>query len=371
MPVSSAMAEQSTSADEPGAPVAKDAIDPELVKLARPKPRVGLVTALGVVLLCGYFLVKLAPDRRFSGGDAAARHVTASDVLAGKVALDSYVTLEAEPLVSHAIRVSTTKIGVGLRVVPARGTGEHLWIVQTGDGWAPPTPAFTGRLRRLDALPFAPVVAAYAAAHPRPVFASAQAARAGFASGKIQTITGDEATPADGDRVALDVVDPDASTLVAVLDGKHATPAAWVAALAAAHIPAGPPHPMTDEVRFEVPMPVATLSSTLDAAQLWATRVEPVTHHYETTWGALRRSGPAGLAAGSATVPDGQIDLVGLYVARGVPDGAYALLTDEQPQDYWYVLPVTIAVGVIGLLFAWALVRAIKRDLLSPPPPTA
>ena len=31
------------------------------------------------------------------------------------------------------------------------------------------------------------------------------------------------------------------------------------------------------------------------------------------------------------------------------------------------VLPVTILVILIGLLFAWALVRAVKRDLLSTP----
>ena len=368
MPVSPAMPAQPP--DEPGAPVPKDAIDPELVKLSRPRPKVGLVTALGVVVLCGYFLVKLGPDRRFSGG-GAAKHVAVSDVLAGKVALDSYVTLDAEPLVAHAIRSSTMKGGVGLRVAPARGTGERLWLVQNGDGWSPPATSFTGRLRRLDALPLAPSIEAYAASHPRPVFASAQAVRAGFAGGKVEAITGDTVAPADGDRVALDVVDPDAATLVGVLDNKLDTPGAWSAALAAAHLPAGAPKATTDdEVRFEVPMSVASLSAALDAAHLWATRVEPVSHHYETTWGALRRSSPAALAAGSASVPDAEVDLIGLYVARGVPAGAYALITDDQPQDYWYVLPVTIGIGAIGLLFAWALVRAIKRDLLSPPPTT-
>ena len=61
---------------------------------------------------------------------------------------------------------------------------------------------------------------------------------------------------------------------------------------------------------------------------------------------------------------DAQLDLIGLYVARAIPDGAYALIAGEKPQDYWYVLPVTIVVALIALLFAWALARAIKRDLL-------
>jgi hypothetical protein len=37
------------------------------------------------------------------------------------------------------------------------------------------------------------------------------------------------------------------------------------------------------------------------------------------------------------------------------------LITGDQPTSYWFVLPVTIVVGLIGLLFAWALVRSIRQ----------
>ena len=74
----------------------------------------------------------------------------------------------------------------------------------------------------------------------------------------------------------------------------------------------------------------------------------------------------AGFVVNGTTIPDAQIDLLGLYVARSIPSDAYALITDENPADYWYVLPITIALCVIGLIFAWALVRAVKRDLLTP-----
>ena len=73
---------------------------------------------------------------------------------------------------------------------------------------------------------------------------------------------------------------------------------------------------------------------------------------------------PAGFVVSAATVPDAQVDLVGLYVERAIPSGAYALITGEKPEDYWYVMPVVLAVAAIALLFAWALVRAIRRDLL-------
>jgi hypothetical protein len=31
-------------------------------------------------------------------------------------------------------------------------------------------------------------------------------------------------------------------------------------------------------------------------------------------------------------------------------------------------MPVTVVLAIIALLFAWALVRAVKRDMLSPKP---
>jgi hypothetical protein len=63
-------------------------------------------------------------------------------------------------------------------------------------------------------------------------------------------------------------------------------------------------------------------------------------------------------------VPDAQIELVGLYVAHRIPADAYVLVTGEQPDDYWYVMPITIALAAILLVFGWALVRAIRRDLM-------
>ncbi|HEV7558182.1 MAG TPA: hypothetical protein VGO00_22090, partial [Kofleriaceae bacterium] len=73
------------SGSDPGAPVPKDTIDPELIKLARSKTRVGLVTAAGVVILATIFLVRLNPDRRFGGGSSEASKVTAQDIVDGKV----------------------------------------------------------------------------------------------------------------------------------------------------------------------------------------------------------------------------------------------------------------------------------------------
>jgi hypothetical protein len=351
-----------------GAPIARDAIDPALVRLSRPRPKIGVVTAAGLVFLCGYFLVRLNADRRFSGAGDEAERVAVAEVIAGNVSSDKFVKLEATELVmSHAIRTSTNKTGLGLRVAPVRSTGEHLWVAMSGDGWEKPQlGAYTGRLRKLRDLPFAPSLAAYAKDHPRPVFATTQSVRTAFGTGKIASVTGDTVDIRDGDRVAFDTVDPNTMIIVATFGERLPTAAVWATELGKAGVIIGTQHDANDyTIRFDVAGDSATITSKLQAANLWApARLEPMTHHYETTWAKLKGSSPAGFVVDGATIPDPQIDLVGLYVSREIPSDAYALITDERPEEYWYVLPITIALAAIGLVFAWALVRAVKRDLL-------
>jgi hypothetical protein len=383
MPIAQMAAPPPIAEPEPGAPVPRDAIDPDLVKLARTRPKIGAITAAAVVALCGYFLFFwLAPHRRFAAEPAEPRAVVLSDVAAGKVADNSHVMLDAEPMVSHAIRVRGE---TELRVAPARGTGERVWLVLPNDSWAKPNlKAYIGRLRKLSELPFAEILNTHITRYPRPLFANAAGIRAGLTGGQITTVTGDKIAVADSTRIAFEVIDPARSTIIAAVRGRPGKPDVpenapgqdplteanlWIAELAKHGITAtvaatpGQVDAILGQVRLEVAMPVAAVTEKLEAAKLWSVRVERVVRHHETTWSALRGSPADAFTVGGQTIPDAQIDLIGLFVQRGIPADAYALVTGEQPQDYWYILPITIALAVIGLLFAWALVRAI-RELL-------
>lgn len=373
MPIAAMAEDVKTGADEPGAPVPKDKVDKELVdladvKLSRTRMRIGVLTAAGVMFLAVFFILKLDPDRRFAGEPEAPARVTIAEIVAGKVDSDAHVVVDAEPLMSHAIRAATQKGNIGLRVVPARGASEKLWLVLPGDGWSEPNVAgYAGRLRPLEDLPFADSIESYLAANPRPLFAPAAAVRAGFATGKVKTVAGDEITLRDTDRVGFDVVDTGSAHVICTFNERHETIVDCNKALAEAGVGTiGAPIEGREQATFTVKASdaVATTMTKLETAKLWGTHVEPVTQHYETTWGKLKTSGPAGFTIEATTIPDAQLDLIGLYVARAIPDGAYALIAGEKPQDYWYVLPVTIVVALIALLFAWALARAIKRDLL-------
>jgi hypothetical protein len=356
---------------EPGAPVPKDAIDPELIRLARKRTKIGIVTCAGVIFLAAFFLLKLNPDRRFGGAGESPVTATPADIAAGKIDTEQLVTVHGELVMAHAIRVGAETKSLGLRVVPVRGTSEKLWIVLDGDGYAKPTMGtFTGRLRSLEDLPFASTVRTYVAAHPQPMFATAAATRAGFASNKIATVGSEQIDVRDSDHVGFEIVDPSAATVVCTYNEKHETADACGQELHNAGIPTTPtPRTGREQAYFDVTgidNAVATMTTKLEAAKLWGTRVDPVTRHYDTTWAKLKTSSPAGFTVETATIPDAEIDLIGLYVVRTIPSDAKAVIIGEHPQDYWYVMPVTIVLSIIGLLFIWALVRAVKRDLLSP-----
>lgn len=360
-----------------GAPIPKDAIDPDLVKLKRARPKIGLVTSAGMVFLCAFFVWRLSADRAFGGEGDSPQVVALADVASGKVEPESFVELSAEPMMSHSIRAAKGAGDPGLRVVPVRGSNERVWLVLDGVGWDEPATKnrYAGRLRVLADLPFGDAVRDYAASNPRPVFATAAAVRAGLSAGTLKTVDGDEIKVRDTDRVAFEVVDPNLSTVVAsftagtpdhpaLLDG-----AAWQKQLDALGITAKavPPEDKDKafgQVRFDTQQPVAVVTQKLEGAKLWSARVEPVTRHHATTWGALKSSPPTAFTAGSASIPDAVVDLVGIYVTRAIPNDAHALLVGEVPQDYWYILPITIVVGLIGLLFLYALIRTVKRDVL-------
>jgi len=351
------------SAPDPGAPFPKDEIDPDLVKLARTRPKIGAVTCAGIVVLAVLFVLKLNPDRRFGGQGDKPDKLTAQAIVAGQVAIDSYVTVTGEPEIAGTLRAAQSPNETGLRVVPLRGTSDHLWVVMSGDGWVSPSHfEYAGRLRKLSDLPFASALEA-GAEHPRPVFAPPSEIRAAFASNTLAGLA-----IADADRVAIEVVDPTSAAVVAGLVEKAPTAAAWTQLLADAGLPVTKPGtPVgSDRIRFDIAQPIAEVTAKLAAAHLLATRVEAVTRSGTTTWGKLKSSPPGALAVDGATIPDGQIDLVGVYAVRGVPSDAYAIITDERPADYWYVLPITIVLAAIGLVFLYGLVLAIRRDFLDP-----
>jgi hypothetical protein len=346
-----------------GQPVGPDEIDPDLIKLALPRPKIGALTALSVVVLCSYLLFRLWPDLTFSRQQPIAAHT-------GALTDNRLARLELSPLYSRAVRVRASDGAFGLRAMPAAGHGDKLWIVVGGDASAPvgldaqpgPPHAFAGRVRRLDQVQFASALRAAVASQTTPAFATAEAARASAqrGDGQVDTVSGDRIAVAAGDRVEFDIDQLDDALVVATLSERLTDASAWAEALTAAGISLTSTSPVASErhhVTFAVHQPsaVATATAQLEAAHLWAARVEKSSKTRTTTWGEWATAQPAAA----------QPDLIRVFVSRQLPADAHVILVGELPAQYWYVLPLAVTLALFAALFAWALVRALRRDIFA------
>jgi hypothetical protein len=361
---------------EPGAPIPKDEIDPELVSL-RPRTQIGMVTAFSVVAFCVYLALRLWPDFRFAG-EGAPEEVTVADLAAGKVAEDSHVTVAVELERAAAVRVKQSAGVPGLRVVPAVGGGDRVWIVLDGDGWTAPREGgrYTGRLRRLSELPFDGSFLGHVRKHPSPRHVTAEELRRALTTGttEMTAITGDRFTAAEGDLVEIISIDPDAVIVAASFGERQPDIETWTAALASAGLidPFAPPRTADDDmVWFDVKRPgaLATASKALEEAGLWAARVEPVTRRDRASWREVSAS-DAGVTVGGATLPWSIVDVAAVRAARPVPGDPWVVIVGESPDRYWYIRPLYAVIAIFAVLFAWALVRTARRELLSPKVPT-
>ncbi len=357
---------------DPGAPIGRDEIDPDLVRLRRAAPTIGTITAAAIVILCVALLVRLRHDFAFGREDGTPREVTADAIVAGQVGSDRFVTLDAPVDRIGAIRIRNSEGTSGNRLVAVRGTADRLWLALRGDAWAgfQHDERVTGRLRRLDDVRFAGALADALVRHPAPRFISgAELARVRAANDTAVTlIDGASLALVGTDEVELSVADPGAAIVVAALSPGRPDVTAWANALAAAGVitpGAEPIRTSTDLIRWEVKRPdaVATIQAALDGAQLWGARVEPAMTHVRAPWKELALN-DAGVVGPNGVIPWSSIDVVAVWARRTVPGGAWVVLTDEAPGDYWYLKLVYGGLALIGLLFLWAMARAVKRQLV-------
>jgi hypothetical protein len=380
----------SDPAGQLGAPVAKDAIDPELVRLSRPPLRIGLLSSFAIVAACLMFIVRLNADRQFAGTSTEAKPVVIADVLAGRVAVNQHVVVSGRPVVSSAIRVTKSVGAPGLKVAPLQGSADRIWIAVAGELMAPVQPgpnmdrpsegtserwgagtSYRGRLRRLQDVRFSDVMRGFTNRQPRPAFTTVAAFRAGLTAGSFTSVMGDSVAVADGDRVIAEVIDPNAATVRVTFIERLPGSSEWKAALVSAGVIAAAAEPTAsdaDSLVYAVREPdaVAAVTRKLEAAKLYASTVDPVTRKMESTVAALRASPAQTLPFGVDQIADKDIDLLGIYAVRSIPADSYVLLVGERPADYWYVLPVTIALALLAMLFAWSFVRTLQRDVLRP-----
>jgi hypothetical protein len=348
---------------EPGEPIPKDEIDPELVSL-RPRTQVGLVTAFAVVVFCVFLSIKLWPDFRFAG-EGKARTVTVEDVAAGKLDDETHVAFEATLERAAAVRVRRAKGIPGLRVVPVSGSGDRLWVVLDGDGWTRPREdeLYAGRLRRLSELPFESAFRAEVRAHPAPRHVTAEELRRGAGATELTAVTGDTFAITASDTVEIVVPDPDEVDVVASVDKIHPTAEAWADELHAAGFAATAGKTEGQQVWISVKGPgiLGSIDQKLLAAHFFLNSKPKIRRHH-VAWGDLQRS-DAGVTVDGTQIAWGTFDVAAIQAARPLHGDPWVLIAHEAPDRYWYVRPLYVLLVIFAALFAWALVRTARREL--------
>lgn len=361
-------ASASSTGPEPGAPLAPGQLDPELVNLKQARRPVGAIAAACLVVLAVFLAVQLIPDLRFARRADAPRIIDVQDADAAGIRTsdDEFVELRRRVSYGRALRVRSTTGSLGMRLTPVLGTGGKVWVAQPGSGYGEPTDGvYRGRARGLDDIAFGAALRARAAGTPVPMYVRTAAWRTAAPGAPLPSLDGEQVRPRGADVVELDEVVADQARIIATFTERLPDVAAWTAALTSAGLALDPAPPSSTgrSATFIARLPggQAAVAAKLDAAQLWGAIAEPITETRRSTVDELRAN-PAALGPG-AVDRDG---LLRVWTPMPVPADAVVIIMGEAPGDYWYVLPVAIGLAIIALLFAWATVRALRRDWLRP-----
>ncbi len=345
------------------------------MNLRGPRAQVGAITAFVIVVVCAVYLGRLYGDLRFAFA-GEARTISVDDIVADRVGSDEPVAVAAEVERAAVVRIRNGAGDPGQRLMPVIGSGDRVWIAIPGDGWAKPSDGrYVGRLHDVDGGPLGPALRAYTDAPQAQFIAGTELRRARQASadgGRVSSLGGPQLAIAADTRVELEVVDPAAASVTVTFTERQPDARAWTDALGTAGViaPGTAPTSTTETratwlIRSDAPGGAkATTEKKLEAAQLWASRVEAVTTRRTSTWKALAVT-DATLAIGDGpALPWAAVDVAAVWVPRPLPADATVLVVGEVPADYWTVKPLAAALALLALLFTWALWRAVKRDLL-------
>ena len=366
---------RSASAPTPpgdGAP-RSDELDPELISLRRPRRTVGPLLSLSIIGFCIVIMVRLRADLQFSRqSDRPTTIEDVSQLARGEVGENSYVAVHAMPDHGLVFRVAMGEADYGNRAAPVVGTDGKVWIMVPATPWTLDTAythIYSGRVRRLANMPFFTRLREFVAGRPpSPHFVDAGAIRSA-----LETGAGDVANPF-GDSVAVSATTAlvisekvyDRALVQAFKCDAYPDRAGWEVALASAGISTEGITPIDDDqamVSYEVPAPggVDEVKAKLAEAKLFRARASVVVRPHEARWSELGSSA-AGLAIATTIVPWENLSSLAILTNPSVRADAFVLMTGEQPDTYWYILPVYIVLAFFILLFAWGLVRFVRRN---------
>lgn len=365
-------------ADLPGRPLGPDEVDPELLKLSKPRTNVGWLLSLAVVVFCAYWMIQLRSDLAFSRQGGEPTRVDAAKV--GEVDSDSYVTLRSTP---DRARVARIHYGadIGSHVAPILGSNGKLWLLTSASAFSDHDlggDVYAGRVKRLSEMPFYDKLREFFATRPVYEPLPAQTAMAALASGAGEIKTAHHDTLELEPGAAVEVVQRKAGVariVATASDRGYRDELSWRNALAGAGVLGRDTPPITGTATswtYEVPAPdgLRAIKRALAEHQLSDAAVIPVETVYTTSWGKLVAR-DSELVVGDRAMPVSEITTVAVSYRPPVHGDAVIVVANEKPGDYWYILWLYGVFLGFMLLFGWSLVKAVRGSLPPTPEPAS
>jgi hypothetical protein len=347
--------------DEPNPPPAS-APDDDLAGLPTPARPKSPILALVVIALAGVLLWHLRADIGFALagrtphdlGDArslAARGVTLSD--------NSYVTVTGQPERRYALNVEPRgeRSRQGLFRLLGAGTGLFVRAADTSER-VELVERWTGRLRRFDAMPWAPALRDYYAKETEVTRYVALDSIGASSDGPLRDRTGAPLTLAADTPLVVDVDFPgelkvylSKDKMPSLADARHELERLKLAPSPGSETPA--------EFVFTVPMPEARKNEIVSALSDRGLVFQPREERYRTTRGELRRDGDT-LVAGQERVPWARVKAVGAPAPLVVGPGAFILVEGESPSALWWAPLLAVLLVAFAAFNVWYLVRSFR-----------
>lgn len=361
------MADSTKEPELPKETVAEhSAIDPELIKLPRPKTRVRPVTALAIVGICLTLTVRLFSDLQFSRNDADAVSVANLADL-GEEFENSFVEIEARPDRPQALRVIPSRRETGQVLVPVLGTAGKLWLLLEASPWneeARTDERYRGRLTRLSSVDFSEALQTRLKSSkqiPRPIALSEIRNALQNKTKQVHDGAGDRFELHADTVVSLKETATNRTRIVAVTTDSYKDEDGWRLALQNANLLqigsqaiSSTPSSWT----FDVEGQVQEVSDKLVVAKLFAAKAMLIETTRVGRWSELALDGDD-ILLGQARVGFHTSGLA-LGLAPQLHGQSYVLNTTETPDTYWYVPLLFSVLALFGLLFAFAFYRRVR-----------
>jgi len=357
--------------DEPSAPPPADG-DDDLASLA-PAPRgknpLVAATVIALAFVIGWHL---RDDARYAFasrtpsdlGDARA-FSTSGGTRGGALEDNRYVTVSGQAERRYALYLEPKGVRARQTVFRILGVSQGLFVVAADSGdRVDLTERWTGRLRRFDAMSYAPSLRKYYATETevtRYLALDALKAALSGGTGDLRDRMGATLTVRPNDKVVVDVTYPgelkvylSKDKLPSLADARHELDRMGLAP--------SPGEETKDEFVFIVPMPDARKNEIISKLSDKEMAFQPHEERFTVTRAELKLDGDTLQIGAHAKAPWAQVKAVGVPAPVEIGSDAFILVEGEVPAMFWWA-PLLLALLVAFAAFnVWYLVRAIRSS---------